>query len=366
MKRGGDWQGRLLRRFSYLELARGRRSCAVLGQTEWIEAHVARVGLGGDPAAGWQRRRVWHAARLDALAPRLAARHGVVVCVGLPISPQLGAMLIMAPRLAGLTRARGTRPDMLRGHAGESLRSDLRRVREAGFTWVETRGAEQIEEFYHRFHEPTVRLRHGVEGFTYSVRELRQAMADGRHHFLRVMLGDEWVGGLMVEPRGEIYHLRRMGWREGREDLLQAGVVGATYLAAWEHATELGAGRMSFGAADPFWEDGLLRYKAKWGVELDRGESSETVLGWGIDPAHENGRRFWQERTLLAWGRETRWVAYGARAPEACARRATVRKGLAAWYRLRDEKGPDEGDLDREVPPRWRSWFVAEPWPSLG
>jgi hypothetical protein len=339
------------------------RSCAVLGQVEWVRHHLRRVCLGGDPEGRYRERTGWHGLNSAAAAWRLAARHGVAVVIGLPLGRAGAGQFIYAPRMVGMSMALPAKIEEYVHGCTSSARGDLRRIRREGYVWSWESEMAALPEFLANFHYPSIRGRYGDEGFMLSEEEAGRIRTNPSYALLRIMRGGQWVGGLLVQKFGELLWMRQLGWLAGADQELRAGVSGVGYYASLEWAIKVGARRLVFGAVDPFLEDGLLAYKAKWGGELDAETTSALTLCWAIDPGHPQGRRFFQEHALIAWNAERRFVVFGAQFPKMHSGHRIVGRRLECWYRLLDTPCPAAGRTNRELPMQLRRWFVREQIP---
>lgn len=341
------------------------RSCAVLGQTEWAYHHLRRICLGEDRQEWCQVRTGWHGWNPAKAAWRLASRHGVAVGIGLPLDRSATGQFIHAPRMVSLSRpVPNTMEDFVRGCTRSAL-GDLRRIKQGRFSWTWDRDLAALPEFLARFHYPSIRRRYGEEGFVLKAEDAASIRESRSHALLRIMQEGRWVGGILVEQLGEWLWMRQLGWLEGTDQQLRGGVIGAGYTASMERAIAMGTKRLVFGAADPFFEDGLLAYKAKWGGQLDADITTTLTLCWAFDPGHPEGRRFLHEHALIAWNADRRFVVYGARLPQWHSGHRIIARQLVCWYRLLDKPCPNAAQGNPELPVRLRPWFVREQIPVM-
>ncbi len=312
------------------------------------------------------RERVsWHGPDTVAALWSAARRHGVAVCAAVPLNPSQMSEVLTAPRMVGLSRPTPASMEDFLKQASRSLRGDLRSIKQQNYTWSWDDDLTRLPEFLTRFHRPSIDARHGEEGYALDQGAIDKLQGSAAHRLGRVFRNGQWVGGMLVEYVGESIWMRQLGWLDGSEAELRAGVVGALYLACVERAVELKVDRMIFGVADPFLEDGLFAYKAKWGAELDASTSSPVSLGWAFDPSHPEGRRFLQEHALLVSSAGNKHAVLGARLPKLDARHVSLKAGLAGWYRLLDQPDPAGGVANTGLPPRLRPWFVWEALPDF-
>lgn len=356
---------RVRRRCRHQILEANGRSCAILGQADWVHHHLRRVCLGEDRQGSCLERTGWHGTNVAAAAWRLASRHGIAVVIGLPLGRTEMRQFIHAPRMVDMSmEPPATIEDFVHGCTRSAL-GDLRLIKRAGYTWCWERDMAVLPEFLRHFHYPSITKRYGEEGFMLNALDAESIRADPSYALLRVTRGERWVGGMLVQQAGDLLCLRKLGWLEGADQELRAGVNGAGYFASVERAIAVGAKRLMFGGADPFLEDGLLAYKAKWGGELDANRTAALTLCWTIDPGHPQGRRFLHEHTLIAWNAAHHFVIFGARLPHWHSGHRIVARQLVCWYRLLDKPCPALARANAELPDRLKPWFVREQIPAM-
>ncbi|MCC6749079.1 MAG: hypothetical protein IT371_15570 [Deltaproteobacteria bacterium] len=145
---------------------------------------------------------------------------------------------------------------------------ELRLVRKNGFDTERkpSRRDEDLERFFATMYEPSMRVRHGAIALPATREEMRQAFA--RSELLQIYQGDAWVGGGVVEAKGELGFLHWIGCTDGDPRLYREGVASAIYLAALRWANARGLTGLNVVGARPYWESRQLRAKLKWGATL--------------------------------------------------------------------------------------------------
>jgi hypothetical protein len=123
--------------------------------------------------------------------------------------------------------------------------------------------------FYHRFHLPTMRLRHGAA--TRSVDEstaYERILRHGRLFF--VTQSGRRVAGMLChwQPRGATLTLRLAGVLDGASEHYRSGALLATYLLLQEWAAGHGVRRMDLSGCEPFLSKGIFQFKRKLHPEV--------------------------------------------------------------------------------------------------
>lgn len=151
--------------------------------------------------------------------------------------------------------------------ANSSLKDDMRLVRRAAME-MRVEGAEaDIEGFYRNYYLPFVNTRHGELSQPREEAWLRGRLRDGAS-LLWVVRDGEKIAGAIADPIGEMLHLWVIGTRDGDPGLLKAGAVSAVYRFVIEFAQQQRCTTINFGLCQANMNDGVLRYKRKWGAEM--------------------------------------------------------------------------------------------------
>ena len=147
----------------------------------------------------------------------------------------------------------------------ESLSSDLRKLDTAGFeSETVTRPTEaDWRTLEHEIVVPHVRRRFGAEAWIWS--SAYMAAMRRRATLLFVTRdGRRLAGACLLATGGEVW-MALAGVRDGDPNLMGEGALAALYAGTIEHARSSGAGWVDVGSTSANLDDGLARYKRKWG-----------------------------------------------------------------------------------------------------
>lgn len=154
----------------------------------------------------------------------------------------------------------------LSGNEKESLRKTKARIRKYGYSYDISYNIETLEYFYHKIYIPFTLERHGEQSELASLSYMRRAFRRGG--LLMVKEADMYVAGLLfIIARGEIFHVLRWGVASG-EEYLKRGVGGFLYYFSILWAKQQGYKEVDFGGSRAFMDDGVFRYKKKWGATV--------------------------------------------------------------------------------------------------
>lgn len=144
-----------------------------------------------------------------------------------------------------------------------SLRSDLAKVRNRGFSVEHTTAPEAWTGFVRDMVRPMARARFGAGAWMPSDRLLSQLARRGVLHL--VSLEGRAVSGVCTIGHGDEVWLPLSGIRGGDPALLQAGAGVAALSLTYGWARDRGYRRIDVGRTSPFLGDGVAHTKRKWG-----------------------------------------------------------------------------------------------------
>lgn len=242
-------------------------------RVQWIvdrcfSAPPSREGLGHVPA--WRLVRTLRRLRdsADVTVARVSSFTAARLGFGddyLPVPDWIGMRLDAPFDLAAIAR---------RSH---SVADDLRRGRNAGWSAEVSRHSADFDAFYRDMYVPFMRNRHQAEGYVRSARRLRRAFRRGG--LLWIRRDGERTAGLLFEHRHDVLAAVVLGVAGGELRWLKAGAIGAIYAEAIEYARHHGFRAIDLRGSRPSLEDGLTRYKRKWGAAIyDRADVPWTTL----------------------------------------------------------------------------------------
>lgn len=179
-----------------------------------------------------------------------------------------------------------------------SLRSDLRKVRRAGFHLVRSDAAADWELFTDRMVAPQALARFGEDVWLPSPALLGQFRRAGT--LLLVRLGDRPVAGVCALTTADSVWFPLSGVLDGDPDLFRSGVGLAILALGIEWARAQGCRRVDAGRTGPFLGDGVLRLKRKWGLAPVPDPLSRVVAVRALSPAADAA--FTREPVLIETG----------------------------------------------------------------
>lgn len=188
-------------------------------------------------------------ARIDRLSSRLFFGSDY-----LAVPEWIGSILTVPEDLENLARK------------NDSLKSDLRIVERNGLTYLVSQDEGDFEEFYYGMYVPFVRKRYGKLAVIRNFYWMRRVFLQGG--LLWVQRGNEHISGLVFRRRGNMIQSVAMGTANGEWRHVKEGANSATDLYILKYAKKLGFRLIDCGGSRPSLNDGVLRYKRKWGISL--------------------------------------------------------------------------------------------------
>jgi len=155
----------------------------------------------------------------------------------------------------------------------ESLRSDVRRTKNHGFTFSISRNKQELKTFVRDFHDPYVRKIHGFDAIEMDFQRLIASCSGDEipepWQLLKVNLDGEWVAGMLLLSETGWAALMELGVKNADLALVKRGALQAAYWLSIEYLRGQGHTRVSFMHARPFLRSGVLQYKLKYGPTLE-------------------------------------------------------------------------------------------------
>lgn len=148
----------------------------------------------------------------------------------------------------------------------KSLQSDIRRIRKNKLTFEVTNNETDFEEFYQKMYIPYITSVHGDQASLTTYDDMKNHFAEC--DLIVVGKDKDKMGGMLIRYENDMPRLWSIGVTDARVDYLRAGVIGALYYFSVIHLKEKGHDAVHYGATRAFLNDGVLRYKKKWGVQI--------------------------------------------------------------------------------------------------
>ena len=168
----------------------------------------------------------------------------------------------------------------------KSAKDDVRIVKKRGYSYEISADLEKFVFFYHNICLPYTFKRHGelaqyASTHRPEINEIKSMFEKGR--LLLVKERDKIVSGVIMT----IIHSSKTAYLmysgvDIKDNYLSKAAGAASYYFVIKWAKEQGFRFLNFGGARPFFNDGLFKYKTKWGMTLDISKRSFGIFGFKI------------------------------------------------------------------------------------
>lgn len=155
--------------------------------------------------------------------------------------------------------------------------TDLRRIRKYKYTYEVTTDDRAYEAFFHHMYQPYLSDRYRGRVILARPQALKEHFDHGV--LLIVKREDEPVAGVVCRGSGETCFFLAIGVKDGDFKLVEEGAIAALYYFVILWAREQGYRRVDFGRSRAFLDDGVFRYKRKWGAKVVRDWWIHTEIG---------------------------------------------------------------------------------------
>ena len=154
----------------------------------------------------------------------------------------------------------------------KSAKEDIRKVKRYKYKYEITQNSEKLKLFYYKMYHPYISQRHkeiAVHANFHAIRILFEK--DGR--LMLIKHKNEYVSGAIFSIRKEKAIATYLGIKKEKTNLFKKGLTAASYYFFIKWAKENNIKKLDFGTSKAFLNDGLFRYKKKWGTTIDKTES---------------------------------------------------------------------------------------------
>jgi hypothetical protein len=149
-------------------------------------------------------------------------------------------------------------------------------------------------QFFHEFYRPYVSARFGEQAVVVS-ESLFLERSHGQQ-LAKLFSGTQWVAGMLFETKKDYL---RFGWFGASTNPPQAGAAEVIDGFCIRHAKALGIRRVIMGNSRPNLDDGIVRYKARFGARILPTRFPQALLGIRVLNWSEGVRSCLRKQRLL-------------------------------------------------------------------
>lgn len=168
--------------------------------------------------------------------------------------------------------------------------TDLRKVRKYGFTHDIVNDRASLEHFYDYLYAPYLTRRFG-DAVDLVDRDWLIAVGENGG-LMRILDGERVIAGVVFHHGDDYLDWLWTGALSGDDADLEDGASSALYFYSIKYAYDRGFRRVTMNKSRPFLNDGLHRYKRKWGAHVAASRHCATKLLLDLDPTSQVARRW--------------------------------------------------------------------------
>ena len=226
--------------------------------------------------------------------------------------------------------------DIRKSFDNESTHNNLRKMRRYNYSYEVIRDPAKFDLFYREMYLPYAEKRFGDASLIISRRQMKRVLNKG--WLLLVKRDNEVLGGSILKDYEKTCLAHSLGLKDGNIKYLEQGVLTAAYYFIIHWAKDAGFERIDFGYCRPFLRDGIIIYKKRWGMEVQKhdGAMGRGVMGIKFNAFSKAVRRFISGNPfVLKDGEELRGLI------SAQGNQSLTSEGLQLLMRIHDLKGLD-------------------------
>lgn len=169
-----------------------------------------------------------------------------------------------------------------------SLRRNQKKIIKNQYYYEITRDPSQYYQFYHDMYLPHIKAAYGDKAIVIEYEDLKLKLSN--YELLIVKQQGKSIAGALLLCTAHEASFEIAGVLDGNLDYVHSGCLAALYYFFLCYLQTKGYQKVNLGYSRPFFQDGVLQYKKKWGLKLT--QASETVLVMNIHSLTHEVREF--------------------------------------------------------------------------
>ena len=148
----------------------------------------------------------------------------------------------------------------------ENITSDIRKIRKYQLSYEVSKKEEDFVEFYHDMYLPFINSRHGKHAVITEKNFMHSKFENGE--LLFITNNGQRIAGLLLFYKHKKSYQYVQGIRQANVQYIKMGAQAALYYFSMIHLKEKGYKNVNMGVTRSFLNDGVLRYKKKWDLQI--------------------------------------------------------------------------------------------------
>ena len=161
----------------------------------------------------------------------------------------------------------------------KSAKEDIRKIKRYNYSYEISSDLDKLKLFYNNMYMPYTYLRHGKLAICANFFTIRHLFERGGKLML-IKLENNYVFGSLFLIKKNTVIGTHAGIMDEQIDCLKKSISAASYYFSIMWAKEKGAKFLDFGTCRPFLNDGLFRYKKKWGAKIEKANGNFEIFAF--------------------------------------------------------------------------------------
>jgi len=161
----------------------------------------------------------------------------------------------------------------------KSAKEDIRKVKRYNYTYEIAQDLDKLKLFYDHMYVPYTYSRHGKLAVCANFYTIWHLFERGGKLML-IKLGSEYVFGSLLFTKKDTIIGTYAGIIAGQIDCLKKSISAASYYFSIIWGKENGAKFLNFGTCIPFPNNGLFKYKKKWGATIEKAKGNFEIFAF--------------------------------------------------------------------------------------
>jgi hypothetical protein len=182
----------------------------------------------------------------------------------------------------------------------KSIKEDIRKIKKICYTYEITSNPEKVKMFYNQMFLPYIKNKYGKLSDVPHYEFIRYLL-ERNSKLILTKLNNEYLYGALFSLKKDQIKTYFSGLMNGKINFMKKG-LGATpyyFLIFW--AKKNGYQTIDFGKSNPFFTDGLLRYKIKWGMSIKKPDiNCQNIIVFKIINSNQGIKNFLINNPLIS------------------------------------------------------------------
>ncbi len=153
--------------------------------------------------------------------------------------------------------------------SSKSALDDYRRIKNNNLSFTIKDRKEDFDHFYYTMYLPYINLRFDNQSQKITYNTMTKMISSHNCKLLIVKQDDLPLGGIFIILRKNHHpYIWILGVKNADLEYVRRGTIAALYYYSAQYLAQSGREKMLVGASRPFLNDGILKYKKKWGMYI--------------------------------------------------------------------------------------------------